>query len=353
MSTQRRSAWQELPQPVRAALSGAWRSGASVDSTALYARWWQLETWLRSLVYLEQSARDGRRWAETLPSAAEQREQRDARSNVYMASPDAQARLAYLDASPLLNEVLLDNWDLYREALIDDANVWRGRVIELLKIRHRIGHCRRPHVDDLMRVEQTLRDLEPGAFRAVTAYNRQQQPDSELDDPVVAAWCRGEHDDAGRLVNHATSNYEVRFSLRWSRRPWAARRRSGEPITGRPGYLWHARFVHTGGRPVKLRSFWDDSCMRRPRDLLVYVTANDPFTIEVSFAAVDDPAAIADAIGNVFDAVLTNPEYRWKPSLSHQDRWLREHRDMDPRVQLQTEWSFVDDSTVPITLFSA
>jgi hypothetical protein len=35
-----------------------------------------------------------------------------------------------------------------------------------MRIRHRIGHVRRPHDDDLNRVEQALRDLEHGAFVA-------------------------------------------------------------------------------------------------------------------------------------------------------------------------------------------
>lgn len=40
----------DVPPPLRITLSGAWRAGASPDAMALYARWWQLETWLRSVV---------------------------------------------------------------------------------------------------------------------------------------------------------------------------------------------------------------------------------------------------------------------------------------------------------------
>lgn len=349
MSARGSSAWQDLSPSLRLTLSSAWRSGVSPTATALYARWWQLETWLRSLVYVERSARHGRGWADGLPAAAEQRERRD-KAHSYMASPDAQDRLAYLDATPLLTDVLINDWDLYAETLID-RDVWTGRVVELLKIRHRIGHCRRPHSDDLGRLQQTLRDLEPGAFRAVAAFNRQSAPADDLADPVVDAWCRGKHPDAARLLAHARTNYEIQFDLRASRRPWAGPRSPGQPISGSPGYLWHATFTHTGGRPVDLRRMWDDSYMTQPRDLLVFLTANDPFSLEVSFAAVDDPAAISDAIGCLFDAVLMNPDYRWRRSLDEYDRWLRTHQDLDPRVQLGTEWAIVDDTTPPISIF--
>jgi hypothetical protein len=87
------------------------------------------------------------------------------------------------------------------------------RVVELLKIRHRIGHCRRPHVDDLSRLEQTLRHLDSGAFRALTAFNRQWEPERSLDDPLVKAWVRNEHTAAARLVEHADRQDEVRFNL--------------------------------------------------------------------------------------------------------------------------------------------
>jgi hypothetical protein len=148
------------------------------------------------------------------------------------------------------------------------------------------------------------------------------------------------------------TNYGVRFHLRCSRRPWAERRPPGEPVSRRSGYLWHASFVFSGGRPVDIRRLWDDSYLDAPKELLVYLTANDPFAIEFSFAAVDDPTAIADAIGNTFDAVLTNPARRWGDSLAATERWAREHCDLDARVQIANHWSIVDDTT-PISMFGA
>lgn len=331
-------------------MSAAWRNGLRPEATAVYARWWQLETWLRELVYVERSARHGRSWADDLPPTAAHRESAD-REHGYMATPDATARLAYLDVGPLF-ELITDDWDLYSSALIDRA-VWDGRVRELKRIRNRIGHCRRPHGDDLGRVEQTLRDLEGGTLGAVSSYNRQFHPQPELDDPVVEAWLREDHPDARRLVGHADRNYDVRFWLTYSRRPWSEPRAEGEMISGRPGYLWHAHWVMAGGRPVDLRSLWEDSYMTAPRDLMVFLTATDPFSIQISFAAVDEPSSISDAIGHAFDGVLTNPDHRWGDSLEEIERWTRRMEGLDAKMQISTTWAIVDDSTTPITIFDS
>lgn len=345
----KRSPWQALDKDTRWSLASAWRSGFPPEAAALYGRWWQLETWLRELIYVEQSALSGRAWIHSLPSSAAKRERSDAAQG-YMATPDAQARLAYLDVSPLFG-LLTDDWDRYADSLIDRP-VWEGRVIELRKIRHRIGHCRRPHSDDLTRLEQTLRDLDAGAFRAVSAYNRQQVPSKTRTDPLDEAWSGG-HPDARRLLKHAESNYGVFFSLRYSKRPWAQDLPAAAAISGEAGYLWHARFIVTDGRPVDLRRLWSDDYLDPVREQMVFLTINDPYGLEVSFAAIDDPSTTADAIGRLFDAVLTSPASSRVANQAFTDRWARDHSDLDARVQVQTAWSIVDDTTTPITMFGA
>lgn len=347
MARRPRSPWQDVPPRIRSSIAAAWGYGVPVEATALYGRWWELETWLRSLVYVELRARDGVRWADALSPTAAKRELKDRRHS-YMATPDAQTRLAYLDVFDLLD--LLDrNWDIFKDSLIE-RDVWSGRVLELRKIRNRIGHCRRPHADDLGRVEQTLRDLEPGAFRAIAAFNRQYEA-RDLDDPLAEAWVRRAHGDAARLVDHANRQYEVRFVLRYSRRPWTTRTGPSEPISGRKGYLWHACWFLAGGY-FDILPFWKDSYLNPRREMFVYACANAPVSLEVSFAAIDDPDAIADAIGNCFDALLINHHHGPVPEGLWED-WATRHTDLDPRVQVLTTWSIIDDSTVPVTIFGA
>jgi len=345
-----RSAWQAIPGDLRASIASSWEGAFSIpaESIALYSRWWQLETWLRSLCYLELKARDGNNWSNALPQQAAKRGVKDQRHH-HMVSPDAQARLAYLDASQLL-ELIENEWSLFGGYLLAEE-VWRGRIAELLNIRNRIGHCRRPHHDDLARLEQTLRDLEAGAFRAAAYLNRTDVPVRDLDDPLVEAWMRWKHPDARRLVDHADRQYDVQFSLHYSARPWAPSREEHDPISGTQGFLWHASWLLRNAG-LDLRAFWEDSQVQAVKDLLVFVSSDSPAQLEVTFSAVDDHQVTADAIGSCFDALLET-EIRWGRPMRDYERWAQLHADLDPRVQVSTTWSIVSDSTVPIKIFGA
>ena len=88
-----------------------------------------------------------------------------------MSSTDNGNPLAYLDYSQLLT-VIAEHDDQLRYALLEFMS-WDGQQEELKQIRHRIGHMRKPHPDDLGRLEQTLPDLKRGAFIACASYNKQ------------------------------------------------------------------------------------------------------------------------------------------------------------------------------------
>jgi Swt1-like HEPN len=171
------SDWQKLSDQVQRALSAAWNnSGMPAAASALYSRWWQLETWLRSLVYLELRSAKGSAWADVLPVNSADRQQKDEEYR-HMRTPDAQDQLAYLDAGPLM-QLTHDQWQLFR-LYLPAQKIWAGRIEELKAIRNRIGHCRKPHGDDLDRLEQTLRDLDGGAFLATSSFNDQSCPNQE------------------------------------------------------------------------------------------------------------------------------------------------------------------------------
>lgn len=345
-----RSVWQQMPGPVRNAIAAAiearWLPARALAS---YSRWWQLETWLRSLAYVELRAKYGAEWVNQLDQRAVSRRTRDQR-RAYMASPDWEDPLAYLDSTPLFD--LIDReWPLFDPVLLD-RDTWRGRTGELIDIRNRIGHLRRPHADDLGRLEQTLRDLESGAFRALSSYNDFETPDRQLDDPVVEAWVRDGHEDARRLVRHAETNYETTFNLSYSCRPWAVRPVAGQPVSGTEGVYWRAFFVTRGAR-INLLDFWRDGYWDIiARGLVAHLLIDGPGVVAVTFPAVDDSAAVCDAIGNVFDALLTNLSWYemaqpWRPD------YLDSLPALDFRVQVRSPWTIVDRTTTPITIFSA
>lgn len=344
-----KDSWSGLSPDVRNALEQCWRSGVPPIASALYARWWQFETWLRSLVYVELRAAKGAQWADGLRKVTRERQQDDEAFR-YMPTPDAQATLAYADAADLFR-IVEANWKLFEPVLFAHS-VWNGNVVELLNIRNRIGHCRRPHADDLARLEQVLRNLETGAMTAVAAFNRQALPHEQWTDAVTDGWFRCQHGDAMRLVEHGVRQYGVGFELRWSRRPSSRRLAAAESISGIPGYLWHANWSLGGHRGFDVRAFWKDGRLSGIRDLIVFAcVSTPPSSLEVSFPAVDDPKAIANAVGACFDAAIMALRIP-RPMDVPYERWERWAEDLDPRVQVSTAWSDIGEGD-PVVLFGA
>src|SRR4051794_21188593 len=108
-------------------------SGFPRDTLALYGRWWQLESWLRELVYTELRSELGLEWEKALGQHSASRAERD-QVNRYMASADADDPLAYLDVG-LLFEIIGERWDLFEPCMPLRVR-WDGMADELRAIRH-------------------------------------------------------------------------------------------------------------------------------------------------------------------------------------------------------------------------
>lgn len=352
------SVWEKVPPEVRRSLESSWGNDVPAEASAIHARWWQLESWLRQLVHLELRANDGVRWSEQIAESARKRTEKSQRI-AYMASPDAQTALAHLDVYDLC-KTIEDNWELFQYSLIE-KQVWDGRWVELREIRNRIAHCRRPHHDDLGRVEQFLRDLERGAFRAVATYNRRFSPPDDVDDPIVDAWVRCRHEAAARLVRHAERQYDTSLLLQYSRRPWAIPGVENGSVSGQRGYLWHALFIMRGRHLSNPADLWTDSWLDigRARDLFVHLEIDKPYMVEAVLPAIDDPGRVADAIGHCFDALLTGSrpgipttgELDVDSADRERDQWASLAAHLDPRVQVHTVWTTLDETTVPVSIF--
>ncbi len=338
--------WQAIPENIRHAMKCAWANGMPPLTSAVYGRWWQLESWLRSLVYVELRAAFGATWANELPKRYGSRQQGESEFR-YMATPDAQNLLAYADAKALF-DITLERWELFEYALLAKS-VWTGRIDELLAIRNRIGHCRRPHLDDLARLEQTLRDLNGGAFTATSAFNRQWRANPEWTDVLVDGWLRNQHKTAIRLINHAEQQYDTIFELRYSRRPWAKSPDDTRTISGMPGYVWHAFWYFRSGRGFYLDKFWRD--IEPLADSIFLVCADSPSSVSVSFAALEDPAIIADIIGRCFDSAL----YSIGHGLDGEglEAWQARYAELDPRVHVATPWAMVEEDMRGVSIFGA
>ncbi|ACU77824.1 conserved hypothetical protein [Catenulispora acidiphila DSM 44928] len=322
------------------------RSASLPEETyAIFARWWQLETWLRELVYVELRSLYGSAWQKAVAASAG-RQRQDAQFQ-HMSSADSDNPLAYLDYSQLL-KVIAEHDDQLRYALLEPRS-WAGRQDELMRIRHRIGHMRKPHSDDLGRLEQTLRDLERGAFIACASYNRRSGPDPDKhSDPVTQGWLRRQHPTALRLIDHAEARYDTSFELTVSRRPWAT---YPDDLDGAEGIFWHASF-YIRRNSLEIKKLWRQ--LQGGGAPLVHLVSDDPGSVHFTFSAVDGGTPIAEAIGRAFDAVLMSCRVgRQVESDEDFERWQRQAREIDYRVVSGSHWSIVDETTVPISMFGA
>ncbi|MBT1618105.1 hypothetical protein KK090_02430 [Curtobacterium flaccumfaciens pv. poinsettiae] len=323
------------------AIVAAHALGTPQQSIAMYARWWQLESWVRDLIYMELRAAFGIEWTDAV-RRAQRREERDA-SFSHMTGVDNDNPLAYLDYSQLVR-IIHDDWNLFAPSLFE-RTAWEGRQAELLQIRHRIGHIRRPNRDDLSRIEQTLRDLETGAFIAMSDYNTRWRPPADGSDAVTDGWIRRNHSIALRLLDHAQRRYDTELQISFSARPWAV-----APFVYGPGILCHVSF-NTGGRFIDVAGLWREL---HAQDLVKYVVAIDvdyATSVSVTFSGADDGTAVSDAIGRTFETVLQVSNVRNSP-----DEWSRLeelYKHLDFRVHVNTGWNIVASDTLPMSNFMA
>ncbi|WP_431236726.1 Swt1 family HEPN domain-containing protein [Mycolicibacterium aichiense] len=334
-----------LDQQSEAALRATVPSSLSAASIALYARWWQFETWLRELIYVEFRAAYGAKWATHVASGY--RQNLDASSLKHMTSADVDNPLAYLDSRKLF-DLIAGEWFRFEHSLID-IEAWNGRRDELQKIRHRVMHLRQPHADDLARIEQTLRDLERGAFIALASYNRRRTPKkSEHTDPVSDGWLHRKHFRA-HLIQHADAQYGATVLIETSKRPWLPTWPTD--LSQEPGVFWHLTVMFRD-RTIDPAQLWRELEDPRFRDLLVHLLVVDPYHAEFTFSAVDGQL-VPDAIGYALEAMLVCSRFVRDIGEVDFDGVRRRATGIDYRVLPDSGWSLVSDDTVPICIFGA
>lgn len=271
----------------------------SSESLVLYGLWWQLERWLKDLVHLELMAAYGMEWSAHV-KRAETRRANHTVENAYMPSSDDPNPLAYADLGDL-DGILLDQWHIFAYALIPQPR-WIGRVSELKPVRHRIGHCRRPHSDDRLRVAQTLRDLTPGARQALKAYAEHRWLTPE-DGRLYERWDRrSSHHDG--LIEHLGKNYATTFTVKVSRRPWA-------PHDALLHLHWHSRKW-----PLDFLGIEKLLTMMNLNECgpFIHLNVSGPYTAEAVFSLHD--RAAAEAAVNLWIGDMVGMQYPRVPSLT-------------------------------------
>jgi hypothetical protein len=162
-------------------------SEVSPQSVAGYARLFQLESWLRELVYLETKAHFGKDWwieceaalaRSKAPGIPAKKSLSKDKLHPHMATPENDP-LWFLSFDGLLKIIFDDQlWPLF-ECYLTTKELLRQKFSEIIPIRNRCGHNRALHEDDLDRIRRLLRDLDKGFWRFCSSFN-DRRPSSRI-----------------------------------------------------------------------------------------------------------------------------------------------------------------------------
>jgi hypothetical protein len=148
----------------------------------IYHMIWQLESWLRTIVYVElranyvdwESHLSGVKWP---PASLKSDKQQH-----HMSTPHTSG-ISYLSFGELWRIISEErNWPLFQQYFPPKLNAF-ARMEEVKAIRNRIAHFRAPHPQDANRLALFLRDMESGVRRFCVRYRRALRAES---DPACA-----------------------------------------------------------------------------------------------------------------------------------------------------------------------
>ena len=209
-----------------------------VERLEAYAGLWELETWLRTMVYVELRARDGDGWESALAASAESPRARDKHLS-HMPTRE-ELPISYMQLASLL-KTISEHWDLFQRYL-PPKTIWDVKLEEITQIRHRVAHFRRGHRDDSDRLAQLLKDIDQGFWHFCTSYNEENPALPPEEEPVSAAFLHLDpfpwnQTERGRWARSGVADprLDVSVTVNILRRPWSA---PHDPIAGNPGSLY-------------------------------------------------------------------------------------------------------------------
>ena len=210
------------------------------ESLLTYARLWQFETWLRTMVYVELRARYGNSWDSRLRSRHSVAYTKDKQLTHMPTREDLPT--SYMQLSDLL-QTMSSEWSLF-EPYLPPKQIWEAKLLEVSQIRHRTAHFRHGHEHDVMRVEQLLRDVDQGFWRFCTSYNDDSTMLPQSKDSVMREflsldpfpWSEIGPNEWSRL-GFADPDLIVSVSFEVLRRPWV-KTPTPDNVAGKYGYMY-------------------------------------------------------------------------------------------------------------------
>jgi Swt1-like HEPN len=268
-----------------------------------YARLWQLETWLRRLVYIELRAFVGDGWALKVTRAQKPKE--NDKRLTHMPTPEENL-LSYAQLSEL-SSIISENWRLF-EPFLPPQNIWEAKLEEVRQVRHRVAHFRSGHADDLQRVIQLLRDIDQGFWRFCTSFNDSGPVLPQSDDPIESQflhldpfpWSRVGENKWAR-IGSADPLARIGVSVEVVCRPWV---KWEPPIIGKQGFFYCVRVHARQNRVFDYKRFLEQT--RNVHRHIVYICLEEHFdAFEITLPAVLGESKIIQIIRQVLDDALS------------------------------------------------
>jgi hypothetical protein len=223
----------------------------------IFARLWQLETWLRRMVYVELRALKGDDWAQELPPLSKSFGADKALR--HMPTPEMNV-LSYSTLTKLM-EAIGKHWTCF-ECYFPPKDILDAKLKEVFQIRNRVAHFRLGHSDDLPRLLQFLRDVDLGFWNFCTSYNDArpilpQSRDKVTDhllpmDPLPWGEIRP-HEWA--QVGFVDKSLVIGVTVNVQRRPWV----KWSHVDGEPGFLYDVRLHAQDGRQFNYKRLLEDT----------------------------------------------------------------------------------------------
>lgn len=266
-----------------------------------YSGLWQLETWLRTMVYVELRALLGDDWAKGLNPSSNSF-QAD-KSLTHMPTPEMNA-LSYAQLSKLTG-LIASHWDCF-SVYLPPKDLWDAKLREVAQIRHRVAHFRVGHVDDLPRLKQFLRDIDKGFWTFCTSYNDMNAVIPQESDPIAKhflpfdplPWVEVE-EKTWAQVGFRDKSLVVGLSVRSQRRPWCR-----EPLeAGKPGHLYDFYMFAQDGRTFDLPYLLERT--RSQHHHLVHLCFDDlDHSVRFTVPAILGEATIKEIVQSWYDAAV-------------------------------------------------
>lgn len=285
--------------------------GLSSRALQTYALLWQLEAWMRRMVYVEikSFSRDFLAELKSCGVNAGERSLEAEAKMVHMKTPERE-NISYMDLSQII-KVIDEKWVLF-SSYLPPKDIFLSKMQEVRQIRNRVAHFRKGHCDDHARVTQMVRDMDRSVWLLCSTYNNPEPclpPDSDAItrkflhlDPFP--WTLASDGVWGRC-GFADPNMRIAVSIEMMHRPWLAR---PESFSRNEGKIYDVNIHARGANHINYRDLIG-YCEKIIEDIIHIVLDDFAKSLRITIPAVLGEEKIMDII----EKTIKFTEYSMRP----------------------------------------